>query len=68
MHQPALGAGEHATVTTGPAVANAVFDATRVRVRQMPFTSSADALHMLLKVLFVSYPPYDPALHFADVL
>ena len=36
--QPALGAGEPSTVTTAPAVANAVFDATSVRLRQMPFT------------------------------
>jgi CO/xanthine dehydrogenase Mo-binding subunit len=36
--QPALGAGEPATVTTVAAVANAVFDATGVRLRQMPFT------------------------------
>ena len=36
--QPALGAGEPATVTTGAAVANAVFDATGVRLRQIPFT------------------------------
>ena len=32
------GAGEPSTVTTAPAVANAVFDATGVRLRQMPFT------------------------------
>jgi CO/xanthine dehydrogenase Mo-binding subunit len=32
------GAGEPATVTTAPAAANAVFDATGVRLRQMPFT------------------------------
>ena len=36
--QPALGAGEPSTVTTAPAVANAIFDATGVRLRQMPFT------------------------------
>ena len=36
--QPAVGAGEPSTVTTAPAVANAVFDATGVRLRQMPFT------------------------------
>ena len=36
--QPALGVGEPATVTTAPAVANAVFDATGVRLRQMLFT------------------------------
>jgi nicotinate dehydrogenase subunit B len=35
---PALGAGEPSTVTTAPAVANAIFDATGVRLRQMPFT------------------------------
>jgi hypothetical protein len=35
--RPALGAGEPSTVTTAPAVANAVFDATGVRLRQMPF-------------------------------
>ena len=31
-------AGEPATVTTAAAVANAIFDATGVRLRQMPFT------------------------------
>jgi nicotinate dehydrogenase subunit B len=36
--QQELGAGEPATVTTAPAVANAIFDATGVRLRQMPFT------------------------------
>ncbi len=36
--QPALGAGEPSTVTTAAAVANAIFDATGVRVRQIPFT------------------------------
>jgi CO/xanthine dehydrogenase Mo-binding subunit len=36
--QPALGAGEPATITTAAAVANAIFDATGVRVRQIPFT------------------------------
>jgi CO/xanthine dehydrogenase Mo-binding subunit len=36
--QPALGAGEPSTVTTAPAVANAIFDATGVRLRQTPFT------------------------------
>jgi CO/xanthine dehydrogenase Mo-binding subunit len=35
---PALGAGEPATVTTAAAVANAIFDATGVRLRQIPFT------------------------------
>ena len=36
--QPALGAGEPATVTVAAAVANAIFDATGVRLRQIPFT------------------------------
>ena len=36
--QPAMGAGEPATVITAPAVANAIFDATGVRMRQIPFT------------------------------
>jgi len=35
--QPAMGAGEPATVITAPAVANAIFDATGVRMRQIPF-------------------------------
>ncbi len=36
--QPALGGGEPATVTTAAAVANAIFDAAGVRLRQIPFT------------------------------
>jgi nicotinate dehydrogenase subunit B len=36
--QPALGAGEPAHITTAAAVANAIFDATGARVRQIPFT------------------------------
>ena len=36
--QVALGVGEPSTVTTAPAVANAIFDAIGVRVRQIPFT------------------------------
>ena len=36
--QPALGAGEASQVTTAAAVANAIFDATGVRLRQIPFT------------------------------
>ncbi|MGE5374822.1 MAG: molybdopterin cofactor-binding domain-containing protein [Bacteroidota bacterium] len=35
--QPAMGAGEPSTVTTAAAVANAIFDATGVRLRQVPF-------------------------------
>jgi CO/xanthine dehydrogenase Mo-binding subunit len=36
--QPALGAGEPSTTTTAAAVANAIFDATGARLRQVPFT------------------------------
>jgi CO/xanthine dehydrogenase Mo-binding subunit len=36
--QPPLGAGEPATVTVAAALANAIFAATRARVRQVPFT------------------------------
>lgn len=36
--QPAVGAGEPSTVTTAAAVANAIFDAAGVRIRQIPFT------------------------------
>ncbi|MGZ3662866.1 MAG: molybdopterin cofactor-binding domain-containing protein [Ktedonobacterales bacterium] len=36
--QPAVGAGEPATITTAPAVANAIYTATGARVRQVPFT------------------------------
>jgi nicotinate dehydrogenase subunit B len=38
LDQPALGAGEPATVTTAAAVANAIFDATGIRLRRIPFT------------------------------
>ncbi len=36
--EPALGAGEPSTCTTAAAVANAIFDATGIRLRQIPFT------------------------------
>jgi nicotinate dehydrogenase subunit B len=36
--QPAMGAGEPATITTAPAIANAIFAATGGRVREVPFT------------------------------
>lgn len=35
--QPAVGAGEPGTITTAPAIANAIFAATGARVRQVPF-------------------------------
>lgn len=36
--QRAVGAGEPATITTAPAIANAIFHATGARIRQIPFT------------------------------
>ncbi len=36
--QPAVGAGEPASITTAAAIANAIFNATGVRMRQIPFT------------------------------
>ncbi len=36
--EPALGAGEPSTVTTAAAVANAIYDAAGIRLRQIPFT------------------------------
>jgi len=36
--QPAMGAGEPSTVTTAPAIANAIYAATGARVREIPFT------------------------------
>jgi CO/xanthine dehydrogenase Mo-binding subunit len=36
--EPSLGAGEAATSPIPPAIANAIFDATGVRVRDVPFT------------------------------
>ncbi|HEY5269174.1 MAG TPA: molybdopterin cofactor-binding domain-containing protein [Anaerolineales bacterium] len=36
--QPAMGAGEPSTITTAAALANAIFDATGARLRQIPFT------------------------------
>ena len=37
--QPVLGAGEAATSPIAPAIANAIFDATGVRLRALPFTA-----------------------------
>src|SRR6185312_3192556 len=36
--QPALGVGESASVPSAAAIANAIFDATGVRFRELPFT------------------------------
>ena len=36
--EPAVGAGEPATVTVAAAVANAVYAATGARLRRVPFT------------------------------
>ncbi len=37
-HQPPVGAGEPATITTAPAVANAIYAACGARLRAVPFT------------------------------
>ncbi len=37
-HEPIKGAGEATTTVIAPAVANAIFDATGVRLREVPFT------------------------------
>lgn len=36
--EPSVGAGEPSSITTAPAVANAIFDATGARLRRVPFT------------------------------
>jgi CO/xanthine dehydrogenase Mo-binding subunit len=38
LDEPSLGAGEPATVTVAAAVANAIYAATRARLRRVPFT------------------------------
>ncbi len=38
LDQPPLGAGESASVPSAAAIANAIFDATGVRFRELPFT------------------------------
>jgi nicotinate dehydrogenase subunit B len=38
--QPAYGAGEASGTTVAPALANAIFDATGIRIRTVPFTAS----------------------------
>lgn len=37
-HEPVLGAGEATTTVIAPAVGNAIYDATGVRLREVPFT------------------------------
>ena len=36
--QPPLGVGESASVPSAAAIANAIFDATGIRIRRVPFT------------------------------
>jgi nicotinate dehydrogenase subunit B len=38
QHQPPLGVGESASVPSAAAIANAIYDATGVRFRELPFT------------------------------
>jgi nicotinate dehydrogenase subunit B len=51
----AVGAGEPATVTTAAAVANAIYDATGARLRQIPFTP--ERVKDALKAAFSVSPP-----------
>jgi CO/xanthine dehydrogenase Mo-binding subunit len=37
-HEPVLGAGEATTTVIAPALGNAIYDATGVRLREVPFT------------------------------
>jgi CO/xanthine dehydrogenase Mo-binding subunit len=37
---PPFGGGEAASIATGAAIANAIFDAVGVRLRQVPFTAA----------------------------
>jgi nicotinate dehydrogenase subunit B len=37
-HEPVLGAGEATTTVIAPAIGNAIYDATGVRLREVPFT------------------------------
>jgi nicotinate dehydrogenase subunit B len=39
VHEPILGAVEPATTVIAPATNNAIYDATGVRLRQVPFTA-----------------------------
>jgi CO/xanthine dehydrogenase Mo-binding subunit len=39
-NEPAVGSGENAMTAIPAAVANAIFDATGVRLRRLPFTAA----------------------------
>lgn len=61
--EPALGAGESASVPGTAAIANAIFDATGVRFRQPPFTPEVvrAALHPLPAPATAPVPPPPPS-------
>lgn len=63
-NEPALGAGESASVPGTAAIANAIFDATGVRFRQPPFTAEVirAALNPLTDESTVTKPRPQPAL------
>src|SRR5437660_1797635 len=56
--QPPLGVGESASVPSAAAIANAIFDATGVRFRELPFTPER-----ILKGLHGEVPAAPEALH-----
>ena len=56
-HEPPLGAGESASVPSAAAIANAVFDATGIRFRELPITSDK-----LRQALNGPDPQHDPQL------
>lgn len=57
QHEPPLGAGESASVPSAAAIANAVFDATGIRFRELPITSER-----LREALNGPDPQHSPAL------
>jgi nicotinate dehydrogenase subunit B len=56
---PPLGAGESASVPSAAAIANAIFDATGVRLREPPFTP--DRVRAALRAAEAAKPPPPPA-------
>jgi nicotinate dehydrogenase subunit B len=52
--QPPLGAGESASVPSAAAIANAIFDATGIRMRDLPFTPER------VKLALAGRPPLPP--------
>jgi len=58
--QPPLGVGESASVPSAAAIANAIFDATGVRLREPPFTPEKVRAGLAAAGLLASPPPAPP--------